>query len=178
VISRIYPLLRLLTSQPECDTCRLCEENVGLVYLLRDEISRAANAGAMVVASADEKGYIERTHHGWCGCFDAATGRCRIYDSRPLCCRIYPLDLIRFDDGIWWVIHEECPIGIRFYRERQTDLLAAVTFEIERQLTDKELLSWLSQDRFSQNVEALSRDSIKVRRLRQLGSEVSALFQL
>lgn len=178
LLSRLYPVLQLLSSQPECATCRRCEENVGLVYLLKDEVHRATAAGARVVAPFESRGYIARSETGWCQCFDPTSGRCMIYDARPLCCRLYPLDLMKFGHEIWWVIHQDCPIGERFFRERQVDVLAAATIQVERELTPQEIETWLSQDRFSQAVEAFSNDVVNVRRLRRFGSRPSGLAGL
>ena len=36
-LARLYVALKPLATQPECATCRKCEEHVGLVYLVRGE---------------------------------------------------------------------------------------------------------------------------------------------
>jgi Fe-S-cluster containining protein len=184
-LDRIYQLLSPLRSQRECETCRLCEENVGLVYLLGNEAQRVERLGVTVVRTADGIEYIARAPGGsvakgvgeprvtdqteachWCSCFDPDTNRCRIYDDRPLCCRIYPLDLMRLEGQLWWVIHSECPIAQRFEKEHQLHILVAITAAIEKELTDQELQRWMKEDQVSVRIEAFSFEAAKVHKLR------------
>src|ERR1051326_8241556 len=158
----LYKILKPLTSQPECQTCRLCEENVGLVYLMGDEATKAQDHGLHVLTTDRGVQYLKRTNEGWCSSFDPSTNTCKIYNDRPLCCRIYPLDLMKINGEIWWVIHAECPIAQRFQRERRLSIFAAMTVAMERALTDEQLQHWLVQDKTSQEIEAFSFDETKV----------------
>lgn len=168
-VSKLYSLLEPLASQPECNTCRLCEENVGLVYALGQESARVAAAGGKLSVTSKGVQYLARTREGWCSCFDPEMNRCRIYLNRPLCCRIYPLDLMRREGDLWWVIHSECPIAQRFQREHRLDILCVLTVRLERSLTQEELEVWKVQDETSQIVEAFSFEEAKVVPLRRLG---------
>jgi Fe-S-cluster containining protein len=170
-ISDLYDVLHPLASQPECQTCRLCEEHVGLVYLLEDEASKLGNPSLPILTAAQDQ-YLGRTRDGWCCAFDNENNACKIYDSRPLCCRIYPLDLMVVDEEIWWVIHSECPIAQRFQRERRLGVLAALTFSMEQRLSSEQIGRWIKQDRLSQIIEAFSFDQSKVVPLRKLGEKV------
>ena len=115
--------------------------------------------------------YLNRTPEGWCAAFDPATNRCRIYESRPLCCRLYPLDLMELDGFVWWVIHSECPIARRFQAERRSDVLAALTLRIETQLTDRHVAEFLTQDKTSDHIEAFSFEENKVIKIRKYGDK-------
>jgi Fe-S-cluster containining protein len=172
-MEKLYNVLLPLTSQSECQTCRLCEENVGLVYVLGDEAAKARKHGLPVLTTSQGVQYLGRTTDGWCSSFDPTANTCRIYGDRPLCCRIYPLDLMRLDDIVWWVIHSECPIAQRFQRERRLGILATVTFAMEAALSEEQLLHWLTQDKTSQAIEAFAFDQSRVIRLRRYGEALT-----
>src|SRR5688572_22740040 len=117
----LYRILTPLSGQPECRTCNLCEKNVGLVYLIGDEPSKLAGAGMSVAELGDGSAYLSRSQldsgASWCSCFVVGTNECGIYAVRPLCCRLYPLDLMNLDGELWWIVHAECPIALRFQND-------------------------------------------------------------
>jgi len=165
----LYEVLRPLTSQSECQTCKLCEENIGLVYLLDKETEAISKRNVPLSITSRGAQYIARTSQGCCAAFNSTGNSCTIYESRPLCCRLYPLDLVTKNGEIWWVIHIECPIAKRFLSERKLAVLATMTVAIEKKI-DRELLqSWLINDRMSQNIEAFSSTRPRTIRLRRLG---------
>ena len=168
-LQTIYDRLPFLTDQPECSTCRRCEEAVGLVYLLSNEPSRVIARGGLVSITSEGVAYVRRSTTGFCSCFDSERNSCRIYSDRPLCCRLYPLDLIAIEGEIWWVLHENCPITDRLQREHQSDLISVALTNVERELTDNQLQEWLTQDRTSKRVEAFSTRPNNVIKLRRFG---------
>ena len=42
---------------------------------------------------------------------DCERRRCSIYDDRPLCCRLFPLDILRVDERLVWGVSSQCPSG-------------------------------------------------------------------
>src|SRR5581483_798372 len=152
----LYQVLRPLATQPECQSCRLCEEHVGLVYLLGDEAVKANEHSLPIITSSQGVQYLSRTRDGWCSSFDPNTNMCRMYADRPLCCRLYPLDLMQLEGAVWWVIHAECPIAQRFQKERRLAVLAAITDALERALSKEQLNRWLIQDKMSRGIESFS----------------------
>ena len=168
----LYQVFNRLTAQPECQTCRLCEEHVGLVYLLGNEADKAKHHQLPVLTTSNGVQYLGRTPHGWCSSFDPHKNTCGMYFDRPLCCRIYPLDLMKLDGKLWWVIHAECPIAQRFKREHQMGVLAAMTLAMENILSEEQLESWLVQDKTSQVIEAFTFDTSKVIKLRPYGESL------
>lgn len=172
-ISSLYELLQPLASQPECQTCRLCEEHVGLVYLLGEEANKVKVGTLPILGTAESAQYLGRTRDGWCCAFDHQANTCKIYETRPLCCRIYPLDLMNIDNEVWWVVHSECPIAQRFQQERKLSILSAMTFSMESRISEEQLMLWLKQDRFSQMVESFSFDRSQVVKLRRFGEKLS-----
>lgn len=163
----LYKILGLLRSQPECKTCRLCEEHVGLVYLVGRETAKSRQYGMPISVTSEGVAYLGRTPEGWCVAFDPDTNNCRIYANRPLCCQLYPLDLMKLSGVVWWVIHIECPIAQRFRIERTLEVLSAITVSIEEIISEEQVQSWLKTDRTSQQIEAFSSDKPKVVKLRR-----------
>lgn len=80
-----------------CDVCcRFPEADSPLrPYFTREEIQRAIARGIAPDAFPDHSGSKVRViRHGEghiCPAFEPATGRCGIYDARPLDCRLYPV---------------------------------------------------------------------------------------
>jgi len=171
MLKNLYEIVRLLTSQSECMACRLCEENVGLVYAFRLELDQIRTHKPPLSVTSTGVTYLKRTQDGWCPCFDPTTNKCRIYHDRPLCCRIYPLDLMRLNGDVWWVLHSECPIFQRYEREKRLDILALMTAELESNLSESQIKEWINEDRMSQLIEAFSREKYKVIKLRKFGAE-------
>lgn len=53
---------------------------------------------------------LMRFKNGACMFFDQGTGRCRIYESRPLDCQLFPLD-IDFQNGEYrWIFYNHCDL--------------------------------------------------------------------
>ncbi|HEX8737695.1 MAG TPA: YkgJ family cysteine cluster protein [Pyrinomonadaceae bacterium] len=48
-------------------------------------------------------------NHNRCAFLDRQTGKCRIYDARPLDCRLFPLDIIEEDGEYYWCVFTTCP---------------------------------------------------------------------
>jgi Fe-S-cluster containining protein len=48
-------------------------------------------------------------NHNRCAFLDRRTGKCRIYDARPLDCRLFPLDIIEEDGEYYWCVFTTCP---------------------------------------------------------------------
>lgn len=110
-----------------CLACEVCcrfpdRDSMLRPYFTGEEIARAMERGLDRRVFPDPKGSrIELVPHpaghGYvCPAFDLATARCRIYDARPLDCRLYPLALMwsadRNEVVLGWDI--KCP----FIRER------------------------------------------------------------
>jgi Fe-S-cluster containining protein len=47
--------------------------------------------------------------HG-CRFHDAGSGKCNIYDARPIDCRLYPLDVLFQDGKYYWILWQYCEI--------------------------------------------------------------------
>ncbi len=64
--------------------------------------------------SKNSDGALRPMKAGYQGCFFYESGRCKIYDSRPTDCRMFPFDVDRAEDGslIWIVYSSTCPVSV------------------------------------------------------------------
>lgn len=90
-----------------CRKCSSCCEN-GLVYVLAEEREELESLGVPLVC-IDGVYYIQRSTGGACPMLDRKSGKCEIYDSRPVCCRLYPVDVFNRNGTLEWGIYEYCP---------------------------------------------------------------------
>ena len=73
-----------------------------------------------------------------CAC--QAGTRCGVYASRPLDCRLYPLDIVEWEGRLWWVIFLNCR-----YPEMLAPGLEARIPALEAELTTEVLLPFRAQ---------------------------------
>lgn len=161
-LASVYAAIRSLGGQPECASCRKCEENVGLVYLLGEEANRAKDRQLPVISVGNDAHYFARTTHGWCPCFDPNRNTCNIYNDRPLCCRLYPLDLVHYEGQPWWVLHIDCPIAQRWVRDRHLDVLVTLLERLEDTIDPTVLHNWISQDKTSSIIESFESEELRL----------------
>jgi Fe-S-cluster containining protein len=162
ILNEIYNQLNILTSQPECEFCSHCEKNVGLVYVLADEIFVLKNLSINLINTGKEVSYIDRiqdiqnSSDWWCPCFDTLSLKCNIYKHRPLCCRLYPLDLMKIDIDYYWVIHNECPISKRILSNNSLNFIYEIINQMEK-IIDPKIFSLLKkQDKLCKTIEFFS----------------------
>lgn len=48
-------------------------------------------------------------NHKCCAFLERRTGKCRIYDIRPLDCRLFPLDIVEEGGEYYWCVFTTCP---------------------------------------------------------------------
>lgn len=166
----VYNIAEFLSSQEECNTCNLCEKNVGLVYLLDNEMEKLKQHNLKISSTTNGTDFLSRTSDGWCSAFDHTRNRCTVYDDRPLCCRIYPFDLMHFDREFWWVIFYECPIAKRFFAEKKEDVLLAFTYSLEREMGNTLIAEFVREDKISQHIDAFTGETPLVKKLRKFGT--------
>jgi Fe-S-cluster containining protein len=91
-----------------CKGCTVCCESGGLVYIKDDEVSplRSLKVPLVVIGGVT---FIKRLPDGSCPMLNQAEKNCSIYENRPLCCRLFPLDVLQGPSGVTWAISNECP---------------------------------------------------------------------
>ena len=138
-------LLQIVPSSAcfRCDVCCRFPERDSFLrpFFTADEISTATAAGLApalfssldgsqidLVPNPAAEGYV-------CPAFDTATSRCRIYEVRPLDCRLYPFALM------WDAAHEQVVLGwdtkCPYMREQSSPLVDQAADDISR---------WIEQD--------------------------------
>lgn len=162
------PLPQLVPSAAclDCDVCCRFPEADSFLrpYFTREEIARAVasgvdphvfprSTGAQIDLVKDQggEGYL-------CPAFDASTNRCRIYEVRPLDCRLYPLALM------WDAAHEQVVLGwdtkCPFMRDTVPPAIAAHAERVAALLESEDTLDTLAAHprligRFQDDVIAL-----------------------
>ncbi|RLJ00078.1 MAG: hypothetical protein DRP08_06725, partial [Candidatus Aenigmatarchaeota archaeon] len=81
-------------SRSKCLTCGLCCKQTEMI-LLPSDIKRIKRHGYKISFFAKKKGKVMvlRNKDGYCVFYDKASGRCKIYEIRPLGCALYPIVL-------------------------------------------------------------------------------------
>ncbi|MEZ0345281.1 MAG: YkgJ family cysteine cluster protein [Infirmifilum sp.] len=115
---------------PYCLKCGKCCINTEMI-LLEEDVQRLKSLGLNLDAVAERRGGFLRLKNvdGRCVFYDEANGHCRIYEHRPLGCRLYPLV---FDEDRGVVLDEDCPLAREFAQRREE--LAKGILELERLL--------------------------------------------
>ena len=93
--------LRQLTLSTDCGSCvhKCCSQPYDWVFLTQREILLLEKASALpeqkfvVERRNPSTGHVFKTLNLPCQFLDENTGACRVYDSRPLVCRIFPFYL-------------------------------------------------------------------------------------
>ena len=91
-----------------CRFCSSCCES-GLVYVLPEEKTKLEALGVPIV-TFDGIDFIQRAEGGSCPMLGKAHKHCTIYEDRPICCRLYPLDLFSRAGTLEWGLYEYCPV--------------------------------------------------------------------
>ena len=149
-----------------CNGCTKCCES-GLAYALPEEVDNLTSIGVPLI-EIDEIHYIKRTPRGKCSMLDEQHSRCSIYEDRPLCCRIFPLDLFSRDlEGgkkikPSWGIYNYCPpenvkpIVLKNKRpELDLETISIMSDLIERSLPKKVLNFLFNEDKVTARIELL-----------------------
>ena len=139
------PLLQIVPSSAclSCDVCCRFPERDSFLrpFFTADEIGTAIAAGLApelflnpsgsqidLVPNPEGDGYV-------CPAFDCATSQCRIYEARPLDCRLYPFALM------WDAMHEQVLLGwdtkCPYMRDQSSPLVAQAADEVA---------GWIEQD--------------------------------
>jgi Fe-S-cluster containining protein len=91
-------LLREMKLRTDCDSCvkKCCSQPYDWVFLTQREISCIESASGLpehefvAIRRNANTNHVFRTLNLPCRFLDTETGRCNVYDSRPLVCRLFP----------------------------------------------------------------------------------------
>jgi Fe-S-cluster containining protein len=168
-LNKLYKIANFLSNQEECKTCRLCEDNIGLVYVLNLE-AKAIGREHIVTTSAGINFFV-RTSDNHCPYFEKESGTCNIYEKRPLCCRLYPLDLLFEDGEYWWIAYSDCPIFKRYEKNMSLNILRNKLLSLEYEL-DLETLKELKNIAINiRSIESIGRENFAFYKLKKLNDK-------
>ena len=93
--------LQVLQVKTDCASCinKCCSQPYDWVYLTTQETLRIQEASGLAPTEFMSErhnaitGYVVRTLDLPCRFLDSTTGRCTVYESRPLACRMFPFHL-------------------------------------------------------------------------------------
>jgi len=106
LLMRMRKTLDKLSEQVECNTCDLCEE--GAVYILNLEVPLMKSLNVPLV-NIDGSYFLEKKGR-YCPAYNEKEKRCAIYSERPICCRLFPLDIFVKEEKLKWIVFDDCPI--------------------------------------------------------------------
>lgn len=118
-----------------CQGCTKCCEK-GLVYILPEEKERLQSLGVPLI-EIDGVPFIKRKPDGSCSMLDKQHSRCSIYEDRPMCCRIFPLDVFSRNGKLEWAMYTYCPKDRMIPMKRDDKGKAHVDREVVAMLADQ-----------------------------------------
>ncbi len=144
-----------------CKGCTSCCEKGGPVYIADSEVPRLRQLGVPLVR-IDGVSFIQRLQDGACPMLDRLGRRCTIYETRPLCCRLFPLDVLSVDGRLQWAVANQCPEDRKLFagiQNRTSGLgLGSLTFiasMLDGLLTENDLAYFRRKERVSARLELL-----------------------
>lgn len=90
-----------------CQGCTKCCEK-GLVYVMPEEKESLLELGVPII-NIDGIDFIKRRSDGSCWMLDKKNKKCSIYERRPFCCQVFPLDLFSRHGKKEWIMYTYCP---------------------------------------------------------------------
>ncbi len=112
--------------------------------LSSEDVERLMAVGYSTKEFVIVRGGVPRLRNvdGWCYFYSRADKKCRVYEKRPLGCRVYPVVYV---EGEGFAIDELCPMGYtvsekELKRKMQTlkKLLEKIDKEREMRLSEKQ----------------------------------------
>lgn len=114
-LSELYaplaPVERAIQSKMvHCDGCVHCCNTTGLIWVLPSEAESMKALGfSLGLSQNGELFYVSRQTPN-CQMLDLVKRRCTIYQERPFCCRLFPLDIRCYPGGVpKWILFNTCP---------------------------------------------------------------------
>ena len=147
-----------------CSGCTACCEHGGLVYVLDEEVEVLRHLGVPMVAVGGVT-FIKRLPSGACPMLDLKNRRCSIYEQRPLCCRMFPLDVLQMDGRLQWAITHSCPPQRKRFESGQesangfgSGALIHITAALEAHVTSEDLRFFGRKEKVAARVEFVECD--------------------
>jgi Fe-S-cluster containining protein len=145
----------------DCEGCTKCCEVGGLVYIRDYEIAELKKLDVPLFTS-DGITFIKRLADGKCPMLNQAEGNCSIYANRPLCCRLFPLDVLQKDGKLHWVLSTDCPDERKMFKatqDRQSTFgfgtVAMMALSIDGSLSNTDVEYFSTKERVAERIDIL-----------------------
>ena len=114
----------------ECSKCN--SQCCFFPWLLKEEYSVHLDCFGKTVTQINSTAFVLDKHR----CKYVTKCRCGIYDTRPLDCRLFPLDIIEEKDAYYWCIFTVCPFHLTI-RKKLIPLIEKLEKMITREIFDQ-----------------------------------------
>jgi Fe-S-cluster containining protein len=161
-LEKLYQIIDKFSNKlVSCRGCTKCCES-GVVYVLPEEVEHLKSKGVPLI-NIEGIDYIKR-NNGVCSMLDKQHSNCSIsfYKDRPLCCRMFPLDIFNRQSHPSWGVYNYCPQEnvkpILLTSEKpELDLfiISIIADSMERALPKKVLNFIINEDRVTAEIELL-----------------------
>jgi Fe-S-cluster containining protein len=134
-LEEIPGFVEFTTGYTQCPECERCERSV--VYLTPHEQVQAQAAGIRLYG----KSSATRMNRQGCRCpfYGGPDRGCVHYQSRPLICHLFPIDIVEHeDDGShWWVLFGACEEVAKGKLRGRVEDARRIATEIDRRMPDE-----------------------------------------
>lgn len=168
--------LKLIHGVMNCSGCSCCD--AGTVYVFPHEMDELKSKG-VELAEAFGFYFIPQREKG-CIYYNAEKIRCEIYDHRPICCRLFPLDisLSSHESRLYWVCYKGCKQVSKLIKEVKTRrAVFNILDEIERSLTEEDIVNWHNMNIVTRRLERGENVLTKYQILRPLRCDIHKILR-
>ncbi len=152
-LDRLYDVLERLSEKICCGTCGVCEND--LIYLLDSEVRTFEKLNVPII-EIEGVYFLQKSaaDDGFCPFRDRIKRSCTIYNMRPACCRLFPLEIRSEALNPFWALCLYCP---KTSDETSNLKSIALSFlpDIEESLSQDLLDSFIKADKISRRIEVV-----------------------
>jgi len=153
IVEKFDNLSRLI----KCAGCDLCDRD--FVPLLPFELPYFRRLG-VPLKEIDGIYYIgKKGRHSLCVFRDEKSKKCSIYSTRPLVCRMFPLEITSINNKLEWVVYDYCPFVKKTINDPHQNIHEKLWFlvtEIESLFTKEILAFFFKEDTVTRRMESIA----------------------
>jgi Fe-S-cluster containining protein len=137
------------------------------VYVRNEEVSKLIQLNVPLTKIGDVT-FIQRLPDGSCPMLDRVDKKCSIYNDRPQCCRLFPLDLILTEGHLRWAISNDCPDNRKLFTAKQGSdskigfgSISIITSGLDSLVCEEDFLFFHRKEQMSAGVEFVENTKIE-----------------